>query len=101
MIRYVVIIVTREPSSLFLNTTTTGRRAFNNNNQLCSDEARAKRASRAYDDYYNDYDNEPGHPPLDPPGAATLRGSGPEQRIGEPEDSEADGSWRTRRSDGT
>ena len=44
---------------------------------------------------------EPGHPPLDPPGAATLRGSGPEQRLGEAEDSEADGSWRTRRSDGT
>jgi hypothetical protein len=38
---------------------------------------------------------EPGHPP----GAATLRGSGPEQRIGEPEDSEADGSWRTKGRD--
>ncbi len=29
-----------------------------------------------------------GHPPLDPPDRATLRGSGPEQRIGELEDSE-------------
>ncbi len=36
---------------------------------------------------YWDGPPEPGHPPLDPPGAATLRGSGPEQRIGEPEDS--------------
>ena len=50
---------------------------------------------------YWDGTPEPGHPPLDPQGAATLRGSGPEQRIGAPEDSEADGSWRTRRSDGT
>ncbi len=32
--------------------------------------------------------------------AAILRGSGPEQRLGALEDSEADGSWRTKRSDG-
>jgi hypothetical protein len=29
-----------------------------------------------------------GHPPLDPPGRATLRGSGPEPRLGATEDSE-------------
>jgi hypothetical protein len=28
-----------------------------------------------------------GHPPLDPPGQATLRGRRPEQLTGEPEDS--------------
>jgi hypothetical protein len=39
-----------------------------------------------------------GHPLLDPPGHAILRGLGPEQRIGAPEDSErlepADQGWR-------
>ena len=44
---------------------------------------------------------EQGHPPLDPPGAATLRGAGPpEQRIGGLEDSEAEDCLRTRRSNG-
>ena len=44
---------------------------------------------------------EPRPPPLDPPGAAILPGSGPEQRISELVDSEADGCWRTMQSDGT
>jgi hypothetical protein len=41
-----------------------------------------------------------GHPPLDPPGYATLRVRGPEQRLGALEDSEADGCWRTKQSNG-
>jgi hypothetical protein len=44
---------------------------------------------------------EPGHPPCDPPGAAILRESGPDHRIGGLEDSESDGIWRTKRSAGT
>jgi hypothetical protein len=43
---------------------------------------------------------EQGHPPLDPQGYATLRGRGLEQRLGALEDSEADGCWRTKRSNG-
>jgi hypothetical protein len=38
--------------------------------------------------------------PLDPPGYATLRGSGPEQRLGALKDSEADDCWRTKWSNG-
>jgi hypothetical protein len=49
----------------------------------------------------HDWDGSPDKVVRHSLGYATLRGSGPEQRLGALEDSEADGSWWTKRSNGT
>ncbi len=51
-------------------------------------------------DFMGPHGPRSGHPLLDPPGYATLRGRGPEQRLSALEDSEADDCWRTKRSNG-